>query len=447
MKRPRQPRRSPAALPGEAAPAVARRLLDNGLAVVLAPRPHLAQAYVAVYCGVGSRHETSANNGVTHVLEHMLFRGSSSFADATALNAAAEELGGFLEGATYRDHLLFATGCHHSAVGDAIAILGELVQSPRYRGVEIEKAILREELLETLDGEGRMVDLDNLTHRSVFGRHGLGLPIEGTLGYLDRVSVADLEEHRHRYLVGHNTVVSIAGPIEVDRTLTQVRRAFGRLPAGQAPVVEAPPAAAGPPRLAYVRDAASQVDIRLSFLAVPAFHPEYPALVLLARILADGLASRMHAELVDRRGLAYALHAGLTTYGDCGLFDFEVTVAPDRAAEVTRAILDFATAAGRFRLQREELERTRRRYRYGLAFMRDAPADLASWFGRATLFGVEREMAELGGQIARLSDGDVRAAARRVFRRAGLSITAVGELARGEWARMRRVIARWRGYA
>ncbi|MBI3178858.1 MAG: insulinase family protein, partial [Deltaproteobacteria bacterium] len=323
-----------------------RLLLDNELAVVLCPREQLAQAYVAFYCGVGSRHETPAQNGLSHVLEHMLFRGTASFPEATALNAAAEEFGGFLEGATYRDHMLFATACHPSAVGDAVAILGELVQTPRYRGMEVERAILREELLETLDADGRMVDLDNTAHRAAYGEHGLGLPIEGTLVNLERIDVAALEEHRRRYVVGANSVVSIAGPIDVGEVVMQVKRAFGRLDAGRAPMVETPPPARHEPVLRYVRDASSQIDIRLSFDAVSISDPEYPALVMLARILADGLASRMHAELVDRRGLAYALHAGLTTYGDCGRFDFEVSVAPDRAAAAVAAILDFASAAG-----------------------------------------------------------------------------------------------------
>ncbi len=427
------------------APPPVRLLLDNQLALVLCPREHLAQAYVAFYCGVGSRHETLEKNGLSHVLEHMLFRGTRSFPEATALNAAAEEFGGFLEGATYRDHMLFATGCHPSAVGDAIAILGELVQTPRYRGMEVERAILREELLETLDADGRMVDLDNIAHRAAYGEHGLGLPIEGTLANLDRIDMTILEEHRRRFIVGANSVLSIAGPLEVEAVVAQVRRAFGRLDTGTAPLVETPPPARAEPLLRYVRDASSQIDLRLSFDAVSIADPEYPALVMLARILADGLASRMHAELVDRRGLAYALHAGLTTYGDCGRFDFEVSVAPDRAAAAVSALLDFASAAGRFRFTPAELQRTRRRYRYGIEFMQDSPADLASWHGRATLFAVEKQMASLGSRIARLEEGEIRRAARRVFRRRGLVACGVGEIARGEWRRVQAIVERWNG--
>ncbi|MEE8410381.1 MAG: hypothetical protein V3T05_12295, partial [Myxococcota bacterium] len=111
--------------------------------------------------------------------------------------------------------------------------------------------------------------------------------------------------------------------------------------------------------------------------------------------------------------------------------------------EAVKGILDFASAAGRFRFTDGELQRTRRRYRYGIEFMRDSPADLASWYGRATLFGVEREMEALGSRFGRLSDTDIRRAARHVFRRPGLVVAAVGELARGEWRRVQRVVQRW----
>ncbi len=412
--------------------------------MVVCPRPTLAQAYVAVYFGVGSRHETPEENGITHVLEHMLFRGTASFADPTALNAAAEELGGFLEGATYRDHLVFATGCHPSAVGDAIGILGELVQTPRYRGMDIERQILREELLETLDAQGRMIDIDNITHASVFGGAGLGLPIEGTLRNLERFERADLERHRRRFLVGCNTVVSVAGPVEASSALEQVRRAFSRLPQGTLPAGVPPRTPAPAPALTQVRDSGSQIDLRLSFRSVPMQHPQYPALVLLARLLADGLASRLHAELVDRRGLAYALSAGLTTYADCGLFDFEVAVAPERTAELTNALLELARGAQRFRFGEAELSRTLKRYAFGMQFMSDAAHELASWHGRASLFGVEAETRRLGERIAAVSLADLRQAARTVFRPEGLVVSAVGDVGRDEWRKVRRVVEDFR---
>lgn len=426
-------------------PRIVRTVLDNGVAVILCPSAHLAQAYVAIYFGVGSRHETTENNGVTHTLEHMLFRGTASHRDATELNSAAEAFGGFLEGATYRDHLYFATGCHPSAVGAAIAILGELVASPRYQGLEIERAILREELLETVDQYGRMIDLDNISHRAVFGGQGLGLPIEGTLENLEAVTLEQLEVHREEFLVGSNAVVSVAGPIDPARTLSQIARAFGGLHMGTAPLVGLPLAPSPRPVTRYVRDASSQVEIRISFRAVPIHDSGFPPLVMLGRLLGDGLASRMNADLVDRRGLAYSLHAGLTRYSDCALFDFEISVAPDRAAEAVVALLDFARSSSRFRYCADEMRRMRRRYRYNMEFRSDSVADLAAWHGCATLFGIDHHLDTLGRRIARVDAGAIRAAARELFCREGLVIAAAGQLARGEWSRVRRVVDRWAG--
>lgn len=417
-----------------------RHLLYNGLGVVVCPRPHLSQAHVALFFGIGSRHETAATNGLTHMLEHMLFRGTRSHPDATALNAAAEDLGGFLEGATYRDHMLLATGCHPAAVIEAMGILGEIALTPRFRALEIERAILREELLETLDSRGRMVDLDNIAHRAVFGPEGLGLPIEGTPDNLERFAVEDLRRHRNAFLTGANAVLSVAGDVEPSAVILAAQEIFGSLSSGEHPrdVPGRPPA--GEPVLRFVRDASSQIDIRVSFRSAPVHHPDYPALVLLARLLADGLASRMHAELVDRRGLAYALHAGLTTYSDDGLFDFDVSVAPNRAAEALDALLDFARASKRFRFTRDELNRARKRYRYGLAFMEDSAADLACWHGRAQLFGHTRDLDALEHRIARVNESRLRWVASTVFNRSGLVVTAVGELARGQHSKMRRIL-------
>src|SRR6185436_10796213 len=103
---------------------------------------------------------------------------------------------------------------------------------------------------------------------------------------------------RRRFLVGHNAVVSVAGPVEASAVLEQVRRAFGTLPAGAAPTTLPPRGPEPLPTLTHVRDSGSQIDLRLTFRGASMCDPQYPALVLLARLLADGLASRLHAELV-----------------------------------------------------------------------------------------------------------------------------------------------------
>ena len=120
-------------------------------------------------------------------------------------------------------------------------------------------------------------------------------------------------------------------------------------------------------------------------------------------------------------------------------------MAPNRAAEAVSAIIDFAHSAGRFRYTDAELARVRRRFRYGMQCMGDSAADLASWYGRAVLFGVEKETRCLDANMMRVSASDLRDVARQVFCRRGLVLTAVGELARGQWAQVKRVVDDWGG--
>ncbi|HEX4355182.1 MAG TPA: pitrilysin family protein, partial [Polyangiales bacterium] len=163
---------------------VHRAALPNGLSVVTVPQPHLHSASVAVLVKVGARHETARTNGVSHLLEHMLFRGSARYPSAYALNRAIEELGGTLHGATHSDFTLFEVSLPPGNVQSGIEILGELFAKPSFAELAVEKRIVREEILEYLDEEGREVDPDNLSRELMFGTHPLGMTITGSLDNL-----------------------------------------------------------------------------------------------------------------------------------------------------------------------------------------------------------------------------------------------------------------------
>ena len=379
--------------------------------MVLCPRPHLSQCYVATYFGVGSRHETAEQNGISHVLEHMLFRGTAQLPDATVLNARGRRFRRFPR---WR-HLSRPHGVRHrlpplGARSGRSRILAELVQTPRYQGMEIERAVLREELLETLDSRGRVVDLDNIVHRLAFGSHGLGLPIEGTLPIHDGIkngprSAPPPISRRRQQRLERGRADGCA------RVLKIAERQSRSLPRGERAAdtgtARATRGAAGALRARLT----SQVDMRISFRAVPMHDPSYPGAGDAGRLLADGLASRMHAELVDRRGLAYTLNAGphdlqrrepVRLRGRRGASsrgaDRQDTLGVSPVPAVIRA------------LRRERAGATRRRYRYGVEFMGDSAADLASWYGRAVLFGVEKPMADSASRSA-ADEREVRRAA------------------------------------
>jgi predicted Zn-dependent peptidase len=400
--------------------------LGNGLTIVTVAMPHLHSATVSLFARAGSRHETPETNGLTHFLEHMLFRGCEKYPDSTALNSAMEDLGGTLDGYTMRELSSYHSTVHPACVGEAMDILGAMFLRPTFRDIEIERSIILEEILDALDERGRVIDLDSIAHREAFRGHPLGQSIDGPRKNLRRFTVEDLESHRKRLMVASNMVLAVSGAIDPAKVHADAERCFGALPTGKRAKELAPTLPSDAPRLLYVRSEDSQTRVRLSFRTVPEHHADFPALLLLRRILDGGLSARLQVEMVEKRGIAYEIGADLETYADSGLFDFELAVAhkklPYAIEELSKVIVDIAKHG----VTNEELERTRRRARIGVELALDSAYELGTWFGQAQLF---REPVTPEARIEQLDSvtaKSVEHAARRYFSPSRLTIAAVG---------------------
>src|SRR6476469_8336788 len=156
---------------------VARARLSNGLRLLTIETPHLHTASVCLYVRAGSRYETSETNGLSHFVEHMLFRGSGSYPASYALNLAIEELGGTLYAETGRDYSLYQIPLHPRHIARGLEILGDLFSTPAFRDIDRERQIILEEILEDLDDRGRNVNLDDLSRAVAWDKHPLGYTI------------------------------------------------------------------------------------------------------------------------------------------------------------------------------------------------------------------------------------------------------------------------------
>jgi hypothetical protein len=138
------------------------KTLGNGLRVVVTPRPTLHRVAVGLFVGVGSRFESEADNGISHFLEHMLYRGTARHPSAHAQNLAFERIGGALSATTHADHTHLAVVAPPSSLAESMQLLGEVVRMPRLGEIDVERRIVREEILDDLDENGRQVDPDNV---------------------------------------------------------------------------------------------------------------------------------------------------------------------------------------------------------------------------------------------------------------------------------------------
>src|SRR5690349_23795728 len=166
MARKRKPTRT-----SNEAGGVTRHLLPNGLRVVLVPLVHARSAAVTVQLRVGSRYESSAKNGISHFLEHMLHRGTKSHPSAHEQALAFERLGGTLGASTYVDHGVLAVSVPPDAVHEVVELLAEVCRAPVFDEIDVERGIVREEILESLDARGRKIGPDDLLREQAFPGH------------------------------------------------------------------------------------------------------------------------------------------------------------------------------------------------------------------------------------------------------------------------------------
>lgn len=416
-----------ARLAGGAKGAPQRTELANGLEVVSSVRPGLHDAAILFGVRAGSRYEPAEFNGISHVLEHMMFRGCDAYPSPRALNLAIEELGGTLDAVTHVDFTTYELTLPAETFLEGVARFGEILRAPLLLDLALEKKILREELLEDLDEDGHDVDIDNLSRRLLFGRHGLGHTITGTLEGIERLGVDDLRRFLARHYVAKNAVLAAAGPFDEAAFHGVVRQQFGSMASGERTAAVAPPAFdPRRDRFAFVRDPGSQSDIRMCFPAFGEGHPDLVALELLLRVLDDGMGSRLPHRLRDELGLVYDAFASLDPYEDAGIVDFGGSVEHGKVLDLLRELSALTDRLRDERVPEDELARVRRRYQWDLDRTLDDAHGIASFHAVRSLFRVPDSIAGLHEAADRVSPDDLLRVARTVFAPGAMHVAVVG---------------------
>jgi predicted Zn-dependent peptidase len=407
---------------------VSRSMLPNGLRMVTIETPYLHSANLCLYVRAGSRYETVATNGLSHFVEHMLFRGSAGFPDSFALNLAIEDLGGTLYAETGRDYSLYQIPLHPRHVRRGLEILGDLFTSPAFRDIDLERQIILEEILEDLDDRGRNVNLDDLSRLVAWDSHPLGFTITGPLKNVRRFSVEDVRTHFDRFYGAENMVLCAAGPLPRRDVEKWTRRAFAGVPRGERPRPKRPRAAGRGPRFRAVHNESAQTQVQILFHALPESDPDFQALRALVRVLDDGMSTRLHYQICDQKGLAYSVSGALSSYHDSALLEIDAACAhaklPDLVEEALSILARFRTEL----VSEQELDKAKRRFLADLEACYDDLDGLCGWFGGTELFYRPRSQEERAKEIGRVRPEHLRRVARRVIRPERLNVAAVGSL-------------------
>jgi len=405
-----------------------RTLLPNGLTVICVPMPGMHTTALTLHVRVGSRYETRELNGVSHFLEHMLFRGTPTLRTAHDQALAFERLGGTLYAATHTDFGILSLTLPPANLEQALAVFAEVARDPIFTDIDVERAIIREEILESLDEDGHQIDPDNLSRALMYGDHPLGFPITGSLQSLDRFDDKDLRTHHARHYTGNNCVLTVAGPIDPHACTELVTKHFAGMPAGERVTAHPAPRSQRKARFEYVENSMSQTDLRLAFRAPGEHDPDEPAAEVLVRLLDDGMSTRLYARVCDELGLCYDVSADFETLEGDGVLDLAAVVQHERAPVVMRELCGVVASLGRGGPSDDELAKAKARHGWEMQSILDDPTAIAEFHGLAALARISGTPEARHAEIQAVTSEQVQEVARKIFRPENVCGIAVGVL-------------------
>lgn len=407
-------------------PVLNERQLPSGLRVLTAPMPHTRSVTVSFYVGAGSRYEEQANAGVSHLVEHLCFKGSEAWPTAQQISEAIEGVGGVLNAGTDRELTVYYAKVARNHLELALTLICDIVLRPLFEPRELEKErnVILEELASVEDNPGQIseVVLDGL----LWPGQALGRDVAGTPESVRAIPLADAAEYRYRQYTPANALLSVAGAVDPDEVAAITERAtedwrFGT-PGGWEP--------AGPDiatrEVALHRKEIEQAHLMIGLPALSADHPDRFALSLLISALGDGMSSRLFINLREELGLAYDVHAYTSNLRDTGAISLYLAVDPDNAIAALRAALG---ELGRLTKGVPEAEHHKVvEYAKGRLFlnMEDTRA-VSSWYGgQALLLDCTRTVDEVVADLEAVTPDDLIRVAHDLIRDDRLRLAVVG---------------------
>jgi predicted Zn-dependent peptidase len=373
--------------------------LDSGERVISERLAHVRSVAIGFWIGAGSRDETDAKAGVTHFLEHLLFKGTASYS-AQQIAETFDALGGELNAATSREHTVVYARVPDEKLDTALEVMGEMVFAPSFADLDAEREVVLEEIAMYEDQPQELVH--DLISEATFGKHPLGRPVIGRAEVISSVSRRTLSSfHRSMYVPG-NVVVSAAGNLkheDLQRLLMKAQRKAAE-PARKGPQVRPALVKAPAPSLRFQRKDTEQYHVCIAAPGIARSDKRRFAASLLDGILGGSASSRLFQEIREKRGMAYAVYSFASQYTDTGQVGVYIGTREDNLAACLEIASEQIGEIAEGRLHAEELQRAKENLKGRIMLSMESTSNRMSRLGKSLitdteLLSIERIMAEV----------------------------------------------------
>ena len=408
-----------------------RNTLANGLTVVAVEMPHIHMIEVAMFVRAGLRFENEKNNGISHFLEHMMFRGNRKYPDSIALNLEFEKIGRDLRASTLSEYTYYGFSPHYDQLQRGMELFAEFFTDPTFPQIELERGIILEECLEDLNAEGVNVDINNIACDLMYPGDPLALPTIGTEQSIQSIDAAMLRDYFEQYYCPPNMILVGAGCLEQSQFFQLAQTYFEKIPRRGKAVAKdyflnSVCEDQTEPQIRVQEDVDSQDQVQICFRSVSYNHPDYYTACLIGRLFDDGVSSRLQKVLREEQGLAYSVECRATSLADTGTLDFDVAVRPEKVSAIIQVIFGEIKKFLASGVSLEELSHVKKRYMYDLALELDEPGKQASRYGFSELYSEVMTLEEERDLVESITLEDIHRVAESIFKARNLNVVLVG---------------------
>ena len=406
---------------------IRREVLPNGLTIITEQMQHIRSATIGIWLGAGSRDETASANGISHFIEHMVFKGTKH-RTAEEIAREADAIGGNLDAFTAKECICFSMKVLDEHIGTAMGILSDLVLNPVFDADDIarERGVILEEIKMEQDNPDYLVH--EIFTQNFWKDHSLGRPILGTretVKQFDRKLV--LAAYRSLFRPG-NMIIAAAGNLKHKTFVKMARAQFEHLkPAGKPP---ASTQAAAESRIT-LRNKKSLEQVQLC-LGVPSHaiaHEQRHASYVLNTLLGGGMSSRLFQNVRERQGLVYSIYSDLNPYRDTGCLAIYAGTSRESVGKVVRSVVEEFRKLKNELISPEELSRSKAQLKGNLMLSLESSTSRMSNLARQEMY-FDRfiSLDELIQKIESVTAAQLHELAREFFQTQRIAVTILGNL-------------------
>lgn len=405
--------------------------LANGLRIITYHMPHTRSAAVQFFVGVGARNEAADMSGISHFVEHMVFKGTKLRPKPVHISEAIEGVGGALDASTDHEHTNYRALVPYTYFSTAVDVITDMLRSPLLLqpDVDKERAVIIEEISSTYDSPSEIVDF--LFDELLWGEHPLGRDVAGTKQTVRRIKRDDLAAHMAEGYCPNRIVVSVAGKVTHEQAVEEIGRRWSDLQA--APEGHSLPdpdavysSGSGPIVLPY-KKRTEQTNLILGVPALSYTDPDRYAQDVLDTILGGGMSSRLFVEIRENRGLAYSVSSFVRSYRDTGAFGVHAAVDNSELLPAIEGILGEMARIKQEGVPDVELRKVKEYIKGHTLLSLERSGYVAHWGGwQELMLGHIQTVDDVLARVEAVSVGDVGELASRLFKEESLRLAVVG---------------------